>query len=268
MEQDRGTNDWKAIAAKDVGVAETGTYHLNPNFGSFRRINLDLFHLHWLPRFPNYRGCRHKYGPDSQRFVLNKLFDSLVYKLNTSILNQMKGNVVKRRRNSVQKWGDSDGEAIVSRQIRQLVVVTVMHDDAASWLTGRMGGGRNKEADLTTMLLTGNSIQFIELMASEKAECLSVKLDGKHYSIWRFHFQYFVEGKGLWGYVDGSEPQPAAFQVKEATQWKVNNAKVISWILGSVDTSIGIPTRGLHTAKDMWEYLEKVYQQSNFSSRT
>ncbi|KAK3027747.1 hypothetical protein RJ639_042487 [Escallonia herrerae] len=65
------------------------------------------------------------------------------------------------------------------------------------------------------------------------------------------------KGKGLWGYVDGSEPQPAAIQVKEAVQWKVNNAKVISWILGSVDTSIGVPMRGLHTAKDMWEYLEK-----------
>ncbi|KAK2966046.1 hypothetical protein RJ640_001980 [Escallonia rubra] len=104
-------------------------------------------------------------------------------------------------------------------------------------------------------------------MASEKAECLSVKLDGKNYSIWRFHFQYFVEGKGLWGYVDGSETQPAAIQVKEAAQWKVNNAKVISWILGSVATSIGIPMRGLHTAKDMWEYLEKVYQQSNFSRK-
>ncbi|KAK3012474.1 hypothetical protein RJ639_007985 [Escallonia herrerae] len=69
------------------------------------------------------------------------------------------------------------------------------------------------------------------------------------------------------GYVDGSEPQPAAIQVKEAAQWKVNNAKVISWILGSMDTSIGIPMRGLHTAKDMWEYLEKVYQQSNFSRK-
>ncbi|KAK2990489.1 hypothetical protein RJ640_004191 [Escallonia rubra] len=104
------------------------------------------------------------------------------------------------------------------------------------------------------------SSKFIELMASEKAKCLSVKLDGKNYSIWRFHFQYFVEGKGLWDYVDGSEPQPAAIQVKEAAQRKDNNAKVISWILGSVDTSIGIPIRGLQTAKDMWEYLEKSIQ--------
>ncbi|KAK3028508.1 hypothetical protein RJ639_038576 [Escallonia herrerae] len=79
------------------------------------------------------------------------------------------------------------------------------------------------------------------------------------------HKKLGAKGKGLWGYVDGSEPQPAAIKVKEAAQWKVNNAKVISWILGSVDTSISIPMRGLHTAKDMWEYFEKVYQQSNFS---
>ncbi|KAK3005401.1 hypothetical protein RJ639_016934 [Escallonia herrerae] len=54
-------------------------------------------------------------------------------------------------------------------------------------------------------------------------------------------------------------------KVKEGEQWKVNNAKVISWILGSVVTSIGILMRGLHSVEDMWEYLEKVYQQSNFA---
>ncbi|KAK3005406.1 hypothetical protein RJ639_016939 [Escallonia herrerae] len=111
----------------------------------------------------------------------------------------------------------------------------------------------------------GMRLVFIELMASEKAEFLSIKLNGKNYLVWRFYFQYLVEGKVLWGYVDGSEPQPAAIQVKEGEQWKVNNAKVISGILGYVVTSIEIPMRGLYTAKDMWEYLEKVYQQSNFS---
>ncbi|KAK3011513.1 hypothetical protein RJ639_011121 [Escallonia herrerae] len=87
-------------------------------------------------------------------------------------------------------------------------------------------------------------------MASEKAECLSVKLDGKNYSVWRFHFQYFLEGKRLWGYVDGSEPQPATIQVKEVAQWKYWDSD-----------------EGLHSAKDMWEYLEKVYQQLNFSCK-
>ncbi|KAF7150151.1 hypothetical protein RHSIM_Rhsim02G0117000 [Rhododendron simsii] len=88
---------------------------------------------------------------------------------------------------------------------------------------------------------------------------------------------FFVEGKGLWGYVDGSEIPPDASKAKDeaakaaaiqaAAQWRVNNAKVVSWILGSVNTSIGIPMRGLRTAKEMWDYLEKVYQQSNLARK-
>ncbi|KAF7143373.1 hypothetical protein RHSIM_Rhsim05G0013600 [Rhododendron simsii] len=114
-------------------------------------------------------------------------------------------------------------------------------------------------------------------MASDKGEILAVKLDGKNYSVWRFHFLFFVEGKGLWGYVDGSEIPPDASKAKDeaakaaaiqaAAQWRVNNAKVVSWILGSVNTSIGIPMRGLRTAKEMWDYLEKVYQQSNLARK-
>lgn len=52
-----------------------------------------------------------------------------------------------------------------------------------------------------------------------------------------------------------------------AAQWRVNNARVVSWILGSVNTNIGIPMRGLHTAKQMWDYHEKVYQQSNLARK-
>lgn len=114
-------------------------------------------------------------------------------------------------------------------------------------------------------------------MASDKNDVLAVKLDGKNYSIWRFHFKFFVEGKGLWGYIDGSEILPDASKAKDAeakaaatlaaAQWKVNNAKVVSWILGSVNTSIGIPMRGFDTAQEMWDYLEKVYQQSNLARK-
>ncbi|KAF7126508.1 hypothetical protein RHSIM_Rhsim11G0082000 [Rhododendron simsii] len=76
-----------------------------------------------------------------------------------------------------------------------------------------------------------------------------------------------MPGKGLWGYVDGTEAIPNATDVKKTSEWKVNNAKVVSWILGSVDTNIGIPMRGLRTAKEMWDYLEKVYQQSNLARK-
>ncbi|GKV26406.1 hypothetical protein SLEP1_g35720 [Rubroshorea leprosula] len=92
---------------------------------------------------------------------------------------------------------------------------------------------------------------------AEKNETLAIKLDGKNFSLWKFHFQFFVEGKGLWGYIDGTEPMPKASKIKELQQWKMNNAKIVSWILASVHINIGIPMRGFRTAKAMWEHLEK-----------
>ncbi|GKV38706.1 hypothetical protein SLEP1_g46590 [Rubroshorea leprosula] len=47
----------------------------------------------------------------------------------------------------------------------------------------------------------------------------------------------------------------------------MNNAKIVSWILASVDINIRIPMRGFRTAKAMWEHLEKVYQQSNWARK-
>jgi len=43
-------------------------------------------------------------------------------------------------------------------------------------------------------------------MSTEKHEILVVRLNGKNYSTWTFHFEIFVGGKDLWGHVDGSTP--------------------------------------------------------------
>lgn len=40
--------------------------------------------------------------------------------------------------------------------------------------------------------------------------------------------------------------------------------QIISWILGSVDTHVGISMRGFKMAAKMWNYLEKVHQQLNW----
>lgn len=44
---------------------------------------------------------------------------------------------------------------------------------------------------------------------------------------------------------------------------EITDAKIISWILGSLDTKIGIPMRGFKLVVEMWGYLEEVYQQLN-----
>jgi len=97
-------------------------------------------------------------------------------------------------------------------------------------------------------------------MASDKerGDVLSAKFDSSNHDVWWFHFKLFVEGKGLWGLVDGSETEPAATQVKTLRWWKIDNAKIISWILSFVHVSIDISKQGFQKAKEMWDYLEKV----------
>lgn len=61
----------------------------------------------------------------------------------------------------------------------------------------------------------------------------------KNYFSWEFQFRMFVKGKDLWGYVDRSDsrPQEGTDSVK-IKEWDSNDAKIISWILSSVDACI------------------------------
>ena len=72
-------------------------------------------------------------------------------------------------------------------------------------------------------------------------------------------------GKELWGHIDGSDP--ALTGPTKLAQWKVKDARVMTWILASIDQLIVFNMRPYKTAKDMWEYLKKVYNQDNTARR-
>jgi len=59
------------------------------------------------------------------------------------------------------------------------------------------------------------------------------------------------------GSCGGSDPTPT--DSTKLLQWKVKDARVMSWILGSVDPLIVLNLRPYKTAKTMWEYVKKVY---------
>jgi hypothetical protein len=65
--------------------------------------------------------------------------------------------------------------------------------------------------------------------------------------------------------VDGSDLAPT--DSTKLLQWKVKDARVMSWILGSVDPLIVLNLRLYKTVKIMWEYLKKVYYQDNNARR-
>lgn len=91
--------------------------------------------------------------------------------------------------------------------------------------------------------------------------------NGRNYFLWEFAFRMYVIGKDLWGIVDGSLPQPNETKPVELSQWKINNAKVINWMLATVDPHIATNLRAYKTAAGMWKYLEKVYHQTSDARR-
>ncbi|KAK1355157.1 hypothetical protein POM88_048413 [Heracleum sosnowskyi] len=90
---------------------------------------------------------------------------------------------------------------------------------------------------------------------------LAVRLDGKNYFLWASYFKNFLEGQDLWTYVDGSNPKPT--EKAEQSKWVINNAKIKTWIMESVENSIAVNLSPLSTAHLMWEYLKRIYKQSN-----
>ena len=75
-------------------------------------------------------------------------------------------------------------------------------------------------------------------------EVLPSKLDGTNYMRWSFHLKNSIKGKGLLGYLDGSNHQPADnTATKTLAAWNQNNAKVVSWILNSVDPTVSLSLR-------------------------
>ncbi|KAH0648567.1 hypothetical protein KY285_033815 [Solanum tuberosum] len=92
-----------------------------------------------------------------------------------------------------------------------------------------------------------------------------VRFTGKNYSSWEFQFQLFVTGKELWGHIDGSDPAPT--DATKLGEWKIKDARVMTWILGSIDPLIVLNLRPYKTAKAMWDYLQKVYNQDNSARR-
>jgi hypothetical protein len=59
----------------------------------------------------------------------------------------------------------------------------------------------------------------------------------------------FVKGKELWEHLDGSSPAPTDPQ--ELSIWTTKDAKIISWILGSVEPHMINNLRSFGTGKEI-----------------
>lgn len=98
-------------------------------------------------------------------------------------------------------------------------------------------------------------------MAS-KSEIWRSNLMEKLFLFWEFQFRmFFFIGKDLWGHIDGTTVKNA--DTTKSAQLVMNNAKIISWILSSIDQQIVLNLRPHKTAKKMLEYIRKIYNEDN-----
>lgn len=62
----------------------------------------------------------------------------------------------------------------------------------------------------------------------DKSDILTTKFDGNNYFLWQTHFRNFVEGKELWGYINGSIEMPYISKDKVSNELnKEQNGKQI-----------------------------------------
>ncbi|KAF2307223.1 hypothetical protein GH714_025551 [Hevea brasiliensis] len=87
----------------------------------------------------------------------------------------------------------------------------------------------------------------------------------KNYSTWEFQFRLYVTEKELLGHIDCTNPEPT--DATKLAEWKIKDARVMSWIIGSYKSQIVLNLRPYKTAQTMWEYLKKLYNQTNSARR-
>ena len=103
------------------------------------------------------------------------------------------------------------------------------------------------------------------IMSSDKLESFPIRFTGKNYSAWEFQFKLFVKGKELWGHIDGSVPAPQG--VEALSKWEIHDARVMTWLLSSVESHFVLNLRPYKTAAAMRTYLNTVYNQDNSAKR-
>lgn len=97
-------------------------------------------------------------------------------------------------------------------------------------------------------------------MAS-KSEIWRSNLLEKLFLFWEFQFRMYFIRKDLLGHIDGTTVENA--DTTKSAQWVMNDAKIISWILSSIDQQIVLNLRPHKTDTKMWEYIKKIYNEDN-----
>jgi hypothetical protein len=101
-------------------------------------------------------------------------------------------------------------------------------------------------------------------MASDK-NISCVRFTGKNYPAWEFQFRMYVKGKGLWSHLNDVSMAP--LETTDLDEWEAKDAKIITWILSTIDPQMINNLRSFSTAQEMWNHLKRIYDQDNAARR-
>ncbi|KAG6529275.1 hypothetical protein ZIOFF_011472 [Zingiber officinale] len=126
---------------------------------------------------------------------------------------------------------------------------------------GTMNMHRQRKAEISSAL----KALWFNFSGRMPTETLAIKFTGKNYATWEFQFWMFLKGKELWGHIDGSLMAPE--NAKDLGQWETKDARIISWLLGSIEAHMVNNLGPFNTAKEIWDYLKRIYHQDNTARR-
>jgi transposase InsO family protein len=117
---------------------------------------------------------------------------------------------------------------------------------------------------------------------NDKVTIMPMKLSDTNYVTWASIMKHHIWGKGLWGIVDGSDSEPKlsltkkegdkevplseeekikaiASYEKKWKEWRISHAKIMSWLINSVDIKKCSSLAKFDHADKAWEYLKNMY---------
>ncbi|KAG4980833.1 hypothetical protein JHK82_034082 [Glycine max] len=84
------------------------------------------------------------------------------------------------------------------------------------------------------------------------------KLNGQNYTQWVRSIKIFLPRKGREGYITGDSECPKK-GVANVQKWKLENSKVMSWLLNTMTNEIGENFMFYDTTKDIWDIVKEMY---------
>ena len=86
---------------------------------------------------------------------------------------------------------------------------------------------------------------------------LSIKLNASNFLIWRKQITPFLKGQGLFGFLDGSHPQPT--DPIAATAWQQQDAQLVSLLVASLSEDLVPLLLDKETSFECWTTLHEAF---------